>query len=398
MTCCTRINPHPHPIFSSVNPKGHPNVVTKELILEALRGVIEPDLKQDIVSLDMVRNLTIRDGEVSLDIALTTPAHPQKAQIRENCENAVRDLQGVNRVDVNLTATVTHGPPPSDRPPLPGVKNIVAVASGKGGVGKSTVAANLAVALGQSGAAVGLMDSDIYGPNIPIMMGIKQRPDAEEDKIIPLEAHGVKLMSMGFISGDNVPVIWRGPMVTKMIEKFLHNVSWGDLDYLILDLPPGTGDVQITIRQSVDVIGAVIVTTPQNLALEDVKRGILMFQQVEVPILGLIENMSFFNCPKCQSRSDIFGHHGGREMSEQMGIPFLGEIPLDGQIRDAGDIGVPITVGQPDSATARTFQDIVGKLASSISIVNAERIEQEKFRQVERKEQEKLNTGLQMLE
>ena len=373
-------------------------MVTKERVLEALRAVIEPDLKRDIVSLDMVRNLTVRDGEVSLDVVLTTPAHPQKAQIRENCETAVRNLQGVNRVDVNLTATVTHGPPPSDRPPLPGVKNIIAVASGKGGVGKSTVAANLAVALEQSGAAVGLMDSDIYGPNIPIMMGIKQRPDAEEEKIIPLEAHGVKLMSMGFISGDNVPVIWRGPMVTKMIEKFLHNVSWGDLDYLVLDLPPGTGDVQITIRQSVDVIGAVIVTTPQNLALEDVKRGILMFQQVEVPILGLIENMSFFNCPKCQNRTDIFGHHGGRKMSEQMGIPFLGEIPLDARIRDAGDIGVPITVGQPDSPTARIFQDIVGKLASSISIVNAGRIEQEKFRQVERKEKEQLNTGLQMLE
>ena len=225
-------------------------MVTKERVLEALRAVIEPDLKRDIVSLDMVRNLTIRDGEVSLDLALTTPAHPQKAQIRENCETAVRNLQGVNRVDVNLTATVTHGPPPSDRPTLPGVKNIIAVASGKGGVGKSTVAANLAVALEQSGAAVGLMDSDIYGPNIPIMMG----------------------------------------------------------------------------------------------------------------------------------------------------IPFLGEIPLDGRIRDSGDIGVPITVGQPDSATARIFQDIVGKLASSISIVNAERIEQEKVRQVERMDRENLNAGLQMLE
>ena len=361
-------------------------MVTQDAVLGALRTILEPDLKRDLVSLDLVRNLTIQDGRVGFEIVLTTPAHPMRAGIRQDCEQVVLALPGVEHVDVRMTAEVTHGPSPSDRPGIPGVKNIIAVASGKGGVVKSTVAANLAVALAQSGAAVGLMDSDIYGPNVPIMMGIKARPDVVEDRLIPLESHGLKLMSIGFITGDNVPVIWRGPMVTKMIQQFIQNVAWGDLDYLVLDLPPGTGDVQITIRQSVYVTGAVIVTTPQALALEDVRRGILMFRQVEVPILGVVENMSSFICPKCGTRTDIFGCHGGLRMSEEMGVPFLGEIPLDPMIRQSGDEGVPIVIGHPDSPQAESFRNIAGKVASRISILNAERLATER-----------LNVGLKVL-
>ncbi|MSS71590.1 MAG: iron-sulfur cluster carrier protein ApbC [Candidatus Latescibacteria bacterium] len=352
--------------------------VTENEVLHALRTVIEPDLKQDLVALNAVRNVTIRGGQVDFEVILTNPTGPQKAGIQRACEEAVRALPGVEQVNVTI-ATVTFGPSAKDRPAIPGVRHIIAVASGKGGVGKSTVATNLAVALAQTGAAVGLMDADIYGPNIPIMMGVKDRPDTEDERIIPLQSHGLKLMSMGFITGDNVPVIWRGPLVTKMIQKFLHNVAWGDLDYLILDLPPGTGDVQITLRQSVYIAGAVIVTTPQNLALEDVKRGILMFKQVDVPIFGVVENMSTFICPRCKTRTDIFGHGGGLRLCEQMGVPFLSEIPLDPEIRKGGDAGVPIVVGQPDSPQAGAFRKIAAALLAQVHIVEAKRAEQAKL-------------------
>lgn len=352
--------------------------VTETEVLNALRAVVEPDLKRDLVTLNMVRNVTVRDGEVSFEVVLTNPTGPEKARILRACEEAIRSLPGVEQVRVTA-ATVTFGPSAKDRPVLPGVRHILAVASGKGGVGKSTVAANLAVALAQTGAAVGLMDADIYGPNIPIMMGVKDRPDTEDDRIVPLQSHGVKLMSMGFITGDNVPVIWRGPLITKMIQQFLHNVAWGDLDYLLLDLPPGTGDVQITVRQSVYIAGAVIVTTPQRLALEDVKRGILMFKQVDVPIFGVIENMSAFICPRCQTRTDIFSHGGGLRMCEQIGVPFLGEIPLDPKIREAGDAGVPIVVGRPDSPQAGAFRRIAAALIAQVNVLEVKRAEQAKL-------------------
>lgn len=352
--------------------------VTEKEVLNALRTVIEPDLKRDLVTLNLIRNVAVQGGQVGFEVVLTNPTNPQKARIQQACEEAVRALHGVERVSVAV-ATVNFGPSARDRPAIPGVRHILAVASGKGGVGKSTVAANLAVALAQTGAAVGLMDADIYGPNIPIMMGVKERPDTEDDRIIPLQSHGLKLMSMGFITGDNIPVIWRGPLVTKMIQQFLHNVAWGDLDYLVLDLPPGTGDVQITVRQSVYITGAVIVTTPQNLALEDVKRGILMFRQVDVPIFGVIENMSAFICPRCKTRTDIFGHGGGLRLCEQMGVPFLGEVPLDPQIRKAGDEGVPIVVGQPDSPQADAFRKVAAALVSQINVLDAKRAEQAKL-------------------
>lgn len=271
------------------------------------------------------------------------------------------------------------GPSATDRAAIPGVRHVIAVASGKGGVGKSTVAVNLAVALAQSGSSVGLLDTDIYGPNIPIMTGVKGRADVEEDRIIPLQSHGLKLMSMGFVTGDGVPIIWRGPLLTKMIQQFLFQVFWGDLDFLVLDLPPGTGDVQITLRQAVYITGAVIVTTPQDLALEDVRRGILMFQQVGIPILGIVENMSGFVCPKCGTRTEIFGRGGAKRMGEQFGIPVLGEIPLDPAIRAGGDGGTPIVASHPDSPTANVFRTIAAEVGNRAASLDRERVEMERL-------------------
>lgn len=243
--------------------------------------------------------------------------------------------------------------------PIPGVKNVVAVASGKGGVGKSTTAANLAAAMVQNGAKVGLMDADIYGPNVPIMMGSKEQPEMSEDgKIVPLERHGVKFISLGLIAGDGVPVIWRGPMLAKMVTQFLRDVAWAPLDCLLIDLPPGTGDVQLTLTQSVAVDGAVIVTTPQPVALEDVRRGVQMFATVNVPVVGLIENMSSYVCVKCGTQTDIFGHGGGRQVSDLYEIPFLGEVPLDLRLQQGGDTGVPVTVADPSSDLARIYKNV----------------------------------------
>lgn len=249
------------------------------------------------------------------------------------------------------------------RPPIPGVKRVVAVASGKGGVGKSTTAANLSVALAKQGAQVGLMDADIYGPNVPIMMGLKERPEmSETGKMLPLERHGVKFISLGLIAGDGMPVIWRGPMLTKMVIQFLHDVVWEPLDYLLVDLPPGTGDVQLTLTQSAPLDGAVIVTTPQDVALEDVRRGVQMFRTVEVPVLGVIENMSVYICKKCGKATEIFGHGGGARVVERFEIPLLGEIPLDINIRSCGDSGTPVTLAEPDSGPASAYQSIASRL------------------------------------
>ena len=250
---------------------------------------------------------------------------------------------------------------------IPSVKHVIAVSSGKGGVGKSTVAANLAVALAQSGATVGLMDADIYGPNIPMMMGVEQPPEQQDGKLLPAESHGVKLISMGFFVPEETAVVWRGPMVHKALEQFFRDVLWGELDYLLIDLPPGTGDAQLTLSQLVPLSGAITVTTPQEVALYDVRKGMMMFQQVNVPLLGIIENMSFFLCPHCGERTEIFSHGGGERASAKFDIPFLGRIPIDPAIRAGGDIGVPIVAAQPGSPTTQAFKEIAAKLAATIS-------------------------------
>jgi len=346
--------------------------VTSEQILDALRVVQDPDLHRDIVSLGFVQNIQINDERVKFDVVLTTPACPVKDSLHEQVRAAVLDLPGVRDVDVNMTFNVASAKKAAGGDRLiPQVRNVVAVASGKGGVGKSTVATNVAVALGQTGARVGLVDADIYGPNIPLMMGFHEKPDLygnEQQKIVPLMAYGIKLMSIGFFIGDDDnPVIWRGPMVHGAINQFLRDVDWGELDYLVVDLPPGTGDAPLSLSQLVPVAGVIIVTTPQDVALQDVVKGVAMFEKLSVPIVGVIENMSYFVCPHCDGRTEIFGHGGGERISERYGIPLLGRIPLDVRIRTAGDEGHPIVLGEPDSPLAAAFRSAAEQTAASIS-------------------------------
>ena len=341
--------------------------VTEEAVLNSLRSVEDPDLKRDVVSLGFIKKLNIEGGRVSFDLELTTPACPLKAQLKTAAEEAVRRIEGVTEVNVEVTSNVSAHRVPGSEEILPDVKNIVAIASGKGGVGKSTVSVSLAVALAKSGARVGLLDTDIYGPSIPIMMGVTEKPEIRGEKLIPIEKYGVSLMSIGFMIPEDTPLIWRGPMVMKAVEQLLTDVEWGELDYLLMDLPPGTGDVQLTLSQKVPLTGAVIVTTPQDVALLDVVRGISMFRKLNVPILGVIENMSFFNCPHCGGRSDIFSHGGGAAASKKLDVPFLGEIPIDLKIREGGDAGKPVPADDLDSASGRVFMGIGEQLAARIS-------------------------------
>ena len=341
--------------------------VTEEAVLNSLRSVEDPDLKRDVVSLGFIKKLNIEGGRVSFDLELTTPACPLKAQLKTAAEEAVRRIEGVTEVNVEVTSNVSAHRVPGSEEILPDVKNIVAIASGKGGVGKSTVSVSLAVALAKSGARVGLLDTDIYGPSIPIMMGVTEKPEIKGEKLIPIEKYGVSLMSIGFMIPEDTPLIWRGPMVMKAVEQLLTDVEWGKLDYLLMDLPPGTGDVQLTLSQKVPLTGAVIVTTPQDVALLDVVRGISMFRKLNVPILGVIENMSFFSCPHCGGRSDIFSHGGGAAASKKLDVPFLGEIPIDLKIREGGDAGKPVPADDLDSASGRVFMGIGEQLAARIS-------------------------------
>jgi len=345
--------------------------VTAERILDALKVVHDPDLHRDIVSLGFVQNLIIEDEHVRFDVVLTTPACPVKGKLHDEARAAVLALPGVHDVDVNMTFNVASSRTVTADKLIPLVRNVIAVASGKGGVGKSTVATNLAVALSQTGATVGLVDADIYGPNIPLMMGFREKPDLygnEQQKIVPLMAYGIKLMSIGFFIGDDDnPVIWRGPMVHGAINQFLRDVDWGELDYLVVDLPPGTGDAPLSLSQLVPVAGVIIVTTPQDVALQDVVKGVAMFEKLSVPIVGVIENMSYFVCPHCDGRTEIFGHGGGERISERYGIPLLGRIPLDVRIRTAGDEGHPIVLGEPDSPLAAAFRSAAEQTAASIS-------------------------------
>ena len=344
--------------------------VSESDVRKALATVQDPELGRDLVSLGMIKDIQIRDLAVTFTLELTTPACPLKSELKKAAEEAVRAIPGVKDVQVNLSSRVPKGAGLPDKQPIPGVSNIIAVASGKGGVGKSTVAVNLAVALAQTGAKVGLLDADIYGPSIPIMMGLHEQPTSDGKKLFPIERHGVKLMSIGFLVPQDTAVIWRGPMVMRAVEQLLCEVDWGELDYLIVDLPPGTGDAQLTLAQKVTVTGAVIVTTPQDVALVDAAKGVNMFQEVKVPILGIVENMSYFVCPHCEGRTNLFAHGGGSRVAEKLGVPFLGEIALSADVREAGDLGTPIVEADPESPQAEAFRRLAEKVASRVSVVD----------------------------
>ena len=343
-------------------------------VLDALRSVMDPDLHRDIVSLGFIRNLVIEGDTVSFDVNLTTPACPVKDRLREQARQAVlQGVPGIRDVRVTMTAEVRR-PQAPDTSALKTVRNIVAVGSGKGGVGKSTVAANLAAALAKTGAAVGLLDADIYGPSIPIMMKAGRPAEPREHFIEPGEAYGVKLMSMGYLTPGDQPLIWRGPMAHKAVQQSLLGVNWGELDYLVVDLPPGTGDVHLTLVQTASVTGAVIVSTPQDVGLQISMKTLRMFQQTKVHLLGIVENMSTYVCPHCGARDDLFGHGGAKRAAETLGIPFLGEIPLDAAIRRYSDEGAPVVLSEPDSPSGKAFQEITGKVAQQVSIQTFKRI------------------------
>lgn len=347
-----------------------PAPVDQSAVLRALATVMDPDLRKDIVTLGFVKNLSIDGGNVSFTIELTTPACPVKDKLRDQARAAVMSLPGVRDVEVTMTSNVRSAMrPDAARAPIPGVKNIIAVGAGKGGVGKTTVAVNLAVALARAGGRVGMIDGDIYGPNVPIMLGLDTQLMADdEQKIIPAERHGISVVSMGFLTGDDAAVIWRGPMLHGVMRQFIREVRWGALDYLIVDMPPGTGDVALSLSQIVPVSGAIVVTTPQQVSLTDSKRAVRMYQKLEIPVIGLIENMSYFVCPTCGTESDIFGRGGGERAAAEIGVPFLGRIPVYQPIRVGSDEGTPIVVGEADSAAAKAFMAVAEQTAAQVSI------------------------------
>jgi ATP-binding protein involved in chromosome partitioning len=343
--------------------------LTRERVLEALRPVQDPELHRSLVDLGMIKEVTIEGASVRVQVELTTPACPLRERIREDVERAVRALPGVQTVEVGFSSRVrAAGTGLPDRQPIPGVKNTIAVASGKGGVGKSTVAVNLAVALAQEGATVGLLDADVYGPSIPLMLGAEQQPGLFDNKIIPGRAYGIAVMSVGYILDPEKALIWRGPLVSQLIRQFLSDVQWGDLDYLVIDLPPGTGDVQLTLVQTIPLSGAIIVTTPQDVALADAIKGLQMFREVKTPVLGIVENMSYFVCPHCGHVAEIFGSGGGERVANKYGVPLLGQIPIDPAVREGGDRGVPVVVGQPGSSTAQAFREAARQAAARLSV------------------------------
>lgn len=344
---------------------------TLEDVRQAMSTVKEPELGKDLVSLGMVKDVVIEGGKVALKVELTTPACPLKEQIQREVEAALKAIPGVTATDVQLTHRVLQQKAVPNKEAIPGVKNILAVYACKGGVGKSTVATNLAVSLALDGCKVGLLDADIHGPNIPLMMGVNDSPTGEGEKIHPLAAHGVKLMSLGFLIQDDKPMIWRGPMVHGAVRQLLRDTMWGELDYLVVDLPPGTGDAQLTLIQNVPLAGVLTVTTPQQVALLDGVKGIEMFRYLKVPILGLIENMSGFECPHCHHETDIFSKGGGEREAARLKIPYLGAVPLAADMVTAGDTGVPIVVGNPQSAQAKALRWAAKVVAGQISIANS---------------------------
>jgi len=343
-------------------------------VLDALKVVRDPDLNRDIVSLGFIKNLSVEGGQVAFTIELTTPACPVKDQMRDQARAAVLQLAGVTGVEVALSARVREAVGgESGKQPLEGVKNIIAVGAGKGGVGKTTLSVNLAIALSKLGSRVGLIDGDIYGPNVPIMLGMKTQLATDGQKIIPAEKYGLQVVSMGFLTEDDAPIIWRGPMLHSALQQFFREVRWLDLDYLIIDMPPGTGDVALSLGQMVPVAGAIVVTTPQQVSLADSTRAIAMYRKLNIPTLGVIENMSYFICPGCQTESDIFGTGGGETMAAKLGVPFLGRIPLYQPIREGGDSGVPLLIAEPDAPAARAIVSAAEQLAAQVSIASYSR-------------------------
>jgi len=342
------------------------NEITEQRILEALSKVQEPELNKDLVSLNMIRDIKIDGTRVTFTVILTTPACPLKSQIEQEAKNAVLSIPGIDEVDIFMDANVPSDGRSRGLMELP-IRNAIAIASGKGGVGKSTVSVNTAVVLAQSGAKVGLLDADIYGPNIPTMMGVDHLPPAQENKMVPAEAHGVKLMSIGFLVKADQPLIWRGPMLHSAIRQFLSDVDWGELDYLIVDLPPGTGDAPLSLVQSLPLSGGVIVTLPQQVSLDDARRSLEMFRQLNVDVLGVVENMSYLELPD-GDRMDIFGSGGGQRLAEESGVAFIGAVPMDPAVREGGDSGKPVVVTNPESPVAQSLRSITQQLAAKISI------------------------------
>ncbi len=345
--------------------------VSESQVLDALRGIVDPDFDRSIVDLGFVKHVQVEAGRVAFTIELTTPACPVKAEFERAARERVGALPGVEEVRVTMTAN-TRGRSAAREggAVLPGVRNAIAVASGKGGVGKSTVALNLALALREAGASVGLMDADVYGPSLPLLTGVGGRPRSENKRIFPHEGLGLRLMSMGFFVSDDSPVIWRGPMVHGLVRQFLTDVEWGELDYLVVDMPPGTGDAALTLTQQAPLAGALIVTTANDLSLIDARKGLRMFQKVEVPVLGIVENMSYFRPPDLPDRRYfLFGQGGGRRVADEIGVDFLGEIPIDPRIVEGGDKGRPILLDAPDSEAAGVFRELAGHVARKLAVL-----------------------------
>jgi len=350
-----------------------------EAVLAALKVVIDPDLQRDIVSLGLVKNVAIENGRVSFTIELTTPVCPVKDQLRDQAVAAVRALAGVTDVEVQMTASVRSvSAPETGRTPLPGVKNVIAVGAGKGGVGKTTVAVNLALALAWYGSRVGILDGDVYGPNVPMMLGMQTQLVTDGKQIVPAEKYGVQVVSMGFLTQDDAAVIWRGPMLHGAIQQFFRDVAWANLDYLIVDMPPGTGDVALSLSQTVPVAGAVLVTTSQQVSLADTRRAVRMYQKLNIPPIGVVENMSYYACPNCHQEADIFGHGGGEGLATSMTLPFLGRLPVYQPIREGGDAGVPLVVSEPGSPAGQAFLAVAEKVAAQLSIAAHKAVEANK--------------------
>ena len=349
--------------------------MTRDEIFAVLKNIKDPDLHRDIVSLGFIKKIDINDRSIDVEIQLTTPSCPVRDDLKSQAVAEIKKLGYGGTVNVSMTSQVVSHANELREQILPGVKNTIAVASGKGGVGKSTLAVNLAAALSKDGAKVGIVDADVYGPSLPLMLDVSEKPKTEKIddkrfKIYPVEKFGIKMMSIGFLVDTETPMIWRGPMASGAVKQFLTDVIWEELDYMIFDLPPGTGDVQLTLVQTIPLTGAVIVTTPQDVSLADVRRGVRMFQKVNVPILGVIENMSYFVCPKCGRREEIFSNGGGKRTADAFGVPFLGEIPIYTPIRIGGDTGRPIVLMEPESEQSQMIQSVARRLAAQVSIAD----------------------------
>jgi ATP-binding protein involved in chromosome partitioning len=346
--------------------------LTEEDVLKVLAPVKDPELHKGLLELKMIKDVTVLDpGTIGMTVVLTTPACPMKNRIHDDIDAALAALPGAPKAQIKWDAMVSRTGNIPNKQQVEGVRNIVAVGAGKGGVGKSTSAVNIAIALSQLGSRTGVLDADVYGPNVPILLGAEhEKPFAENEKILPVQRYGIKMISLGFFIEPDKPAIWRGPMLSGAVRQFLFDVNWGELDYLVVDLPPGTGDVQLTMSQSIPMTGAVVVSTPQDVSTADVGRAIQMFNTLKVPNLGLIENMSYHICPHCGERTDIFGHGGAKALAERMNIPFLGEIPLDHRIREGGGPGVPLMISDPDSPLAAVYREVASHLAAQVSIRN----------------------------